>query len=52
MQNDTYEAAHGQNMSTEEVTQARHVGLWRILAASLALTVIGFIAISLFTAAA
>ena len=49
MQNETLQAEHRQNMSTEEVTQAKHVGLWRILAASLALTVIGFIAISLFT---
>lgn len=51
MQNETYQAQHRQNMSTQEVTQAKPVGLWRILAASLALTVIGFIAISLFTAA-
>ena len=51
MQNETVQAEHRQNMSPEEVTQARHVGLWRILAASLSLTVIGFIAISLFSAA-
>ncbi len=51
MHTETNQADHRQNMSTREVTQARHVGLWRILAGSLALTVIGFIAISMFTAA-
>jgi hypothetical protein len=51
VQTETNQAEHRQNMSTREVTQARHVGLWRILAGSLALTVIGFIAVSMFTAA-
>lgn len=50
MRNETYQAEHRQNMPEQEVTQARHVGLWRILAASLTLTVIGFIDISLFSA--
>lgn len=48
MQNETYQDQHRQNMTSEEVTQAKTVGLWRILAGSLSLAVIGIIAISLF----
>lgn len=48
MQNESYQDQHRQNMTTEEVTQANKVGLWRILAASLSLAVIGIIAIGLF----
>ena len=50
MHTETNQPEHRQNMSTQEVTQAKNVGLWRVLAGSLALTVIGFIAISLFMA--
>ncbi|WP_035591028.1 MULTISPECIES: hypothetical protein [Hyphomonas] len=42
------EAEHRQHMTTQEVTQAKKVGLWKILAASLVIVVIGFIAIALF----
>ncbi|MFN3608546.1 MAG: hypothetical protein ACK4Y9_05740 [Hyphomonas sp.] len=42
------EAEHRQHMTPTEVTQGRRVGLWKILAASLVLVVIGFVVVALF----
>jgi len=42
------QAEHRQNMTPTEVTQGRRVGLWKILAGSLVLVVIGFIIVALF----
>ncbi len=52
MQNEVEEAKqaeHRQHMTTKEVTQGKRVGLWKILAASLVLVVVGFIVMALFT---
>ncbi|MFN4185763.1 MAG: hypothetical protein ACK4M6_13350 [Hyphomonas sp.] len=43
------EAEHRQNMTPTEVTQGRRVGLWKILAVSLVIVVVGFIVMALFT---
>lgn len=42
------QAEHRQHMTTTEVTQGKRVGLWKILAVSLVLVVIGFIVVALF----
>lgn len=42
------QAEHRQNMTPTEVTQGRRVGLWKILAGSLVIVVIGFIVVALF----
>ena len=51
MQNEVEEAQqaeHRQHMTTKEVTQGKRVGLWKILAGSLVIVVVGFIAVALF----
>lgn len=51
MQNEVQEAQqaeHRQDMTTKEVTQSKRVGLWKILAGSLVIVVVGFIAVALF----